>query len=224
MGIDWTALGEEAVDLLRRYLMIDTTNPPGNEIEGAKFLAAVLGRDGIASETVESAPGRANLMARLTGDGSLPGIVLHHHIDVVYADRRYWTVDPFGGVIRDGYLYGRGAIDMKSTGIMHLAALLAIKRARVRLKRDLVLLATADEEAGSLYGAPLIPHHRRDWLAGAEYAISELGGIEAHAGVRAPLGHIGLSEKTGLPLALTAKSAPGHGPMPGAGTAPQPLT
>src|SRR2546425_9135490 len=86
-------------------------------------------------------------MARLTGDGSLPGIVLHHHIDVVYADRRYWTVDPFGGVIRDGYLYGRGAIDMKSTGIMHLAALLAIKRARVRLKRDLVLLATADEVA-----------------------------------------------------------------------------
>ena len=75
MGIDWTALGEEAVDLLRRYLMIDTTNPPGNEIEGAKFLAAVLGRDGIASETVESAPGRANLVARLAGDGSLPGIV-----------------------------------------------------------------------------------------------------------------------------------------------------
>src|SRR5712691_1215032 len=91
MGIDWTALGEEAVDLLRRYLMIDTTNPPGNEADGATFLAAVLERDGIASEIVESTPGRANLIARLTGDGSLPGIVLHHHIDVVYADRRYWT-------------------------------------------------------------------------------------------------------------------------------------
>src|SRR5256886_7033499 len=136
MGIDWTALGEEAVDLLRRYLMIDTTNPPGNEIEGAKFLAAVLGRDGIASETVESAPGRANLVARLAGDGSLPGIVLHHHIDVVYADRRYWTVDPFGGAIRDGYLYGRGAIDMKSTGIMHLTAVLALKRGEVHDPRD----------------------------------------------------------------------------------------
>src|SRR3989475_2160994 len=175
MGIDWTALGEEAVDLLRRYLMIDTTNPPGNEIEGAKFLAAVLGRDGIASETVESAPGRANLVARLAGDGSLPGIVLHHHIDVVYADRRYWTVDPFGGAIRDGYLYGRGAIDMKSTGIMHLAAVLALKRAGLPLKRDLVFLATADEEAGSLYGARFVADARRDWLAGAEYAISELG-------------------------------------------------
>src|SRR2546422_445515 len=168
MGIDWTALGEEAVDLLRRYLMIDTTNPPGNEIEGAKFLAAVLGRDGIASETVESAPGRANLVARLAGDGSLPGIVLHHHIDVVYADRRYWTVDPFGGAIRDGYLYGRGALDMKSTGIMHLAAVLALKRAGLPLKRDLVFLATADEEAGSLYGARFVADARRDWLAGGE--------------------------------------------------------
>ncbi len=223
MSIDWTALGEEAVDLLRRYLMIDTTNPPGNEADGATFLAAVLERGGIASEIVESKPGRANLMARLTGDGSLPGIVLHHHIDVVYADRRYWTVDPFGGVIRDGYLYGRGAIDMKSTGIMHLAALLAIKRARVRLKRDLVLLATADEEAGSLYGAQFIADQRRDWLAGAEYAISELGGIEAHAGFKAPLGHIVISEKTGLPLALTAKSAPGHGSMPWPDTAPNRL-
>src|SRR5216110_898686 len=145
MGIDWTALGEEAVDLLRRYLMIDTTNPPGNEIEGAKFLTAVLGRDGIASETVESAPGRANLVARVVGDGSLGGIVLHHHIDVVYADRRYWTVDPFGGVVKDGYLWGRGALDMKSTGVAQLAALLAIKRARIPLKRDLILLATADE-------------------------------------------------------------------------------
>src|SRR3989475_11159141 len=144
MSSDWTALGGESVDLLRRYLMIDTTNPPGNEGDGAAFLAAVLERDGIASEIVESTPGRANLMARLTDDGSLPGIVLHHHIDVVYADRRYWTVDPFGGVVRDGYLYGRGAIDMKSTGIMHLAA----------------LLATADEEAGSLYGAQLIAAQR----------------------------------------------------------------
>ena len=223
MGIDWTALGEEAVDLLRRYLMIDTTNPPGNEIEGAKFLAAVLERDGIPSETVESAPGRANLVARLAGDGSLPGIVLHHHIDVVYADRRYWTVDPFGGAIRDGYLYGRGAIDMKSTGIMHLAAVLALKRAGLPLKRDLVFLATADEEAGSLYGARFVADARRDWLAGAEYAISELGGIEVHAGFRAPLGHIVISEKTGLPLTLTARSDPGHGSMPWPDTAPHRL-
>ena len=223
MRIDWAALGEEAVDLLRRYLMIDTTNPPGNEADGATFLAAVLERGGIASEIVESKPGRANLMARLTGDGSLPGIVLHHHIDVVYADRRYWTVDPFGGEVRDVYLYGRGAIDMKSTGIMHLAAVLALKRAGVPLKRDLVFLATADEEAGSVYGARFVADARRDWLAGAEYAISELGGIEVHAGYTAPLGHIVISEKTGLPLTLTARSEPGHGSMPWPDTAPHRL-
>ena len=223
MRIDWAALGEEAVDLLRRYLMVDTTNPPGNEAAGARFLAAVLERNGIASETVEAAPGRANLVARLAGDGSLPGIVLHHHIDVVYADRRYWTVDPFGGEVRDVYLYGRGAIDMKSTGIMHLAAVLALKRAGVPLKRDLVFLATADEEAGSVYGARFVADARRDWLAGAEYAISELGGIEVHAGYTAPLGHIVISEKTGLPLTLTARSEPGHGSMPWPDTAPHRL-
>ena len=223
MSIDWTALGEETVDLLRRYLMIDTTNPPGNEIEGAKFLADILAREGIESETVESAPGRANLVARLRGDGSLPGIVLHHHIDVVYADRRYWTVDPFGGVIEDGHLYGRGAIDMKSTGILHLAALLALKRAGAPLRRDLIFLATADEEAGSEFGAQFVADTRRDWLAGAEYAISELGAIQAGPHFTAPFGSIVISEKTGLGLCIRARSTPGHGSMPWPDTAPHKL-
>ena len=220
---DWGALGDETVELLRRYLQIDTTNPPGNEIAGARFLADVLTREGIESETIEAAPGRASLRARLRGDGSLGGIVLHHHIDVVYADPRYWTVDPFGGVIRDGYLYGRGAIDMKSTGILHLGAVLALKRARVPLKRDLVFLATADEEAGSEFGAQFIADRRPDWLAGAEYAISEIGLIQTHAGLRAPLASIVISEKTGLPLTLTARSEPGHGSMPWPDTAPNRL-
>ncbi|HZN51678.1 MAG TPA: M20/M25/M40 family metallo-hydrolase [Methylomirabilota bacterium] len=221
--IDWAALGDETIDLLRRYLMIDTTNPPGNEIAGTRFLAEVLARDGIESETIEAAPGRASLHAKLAGDGSLGGIVLHHHIDVVYADRRYWTVDPFGGAIADGYLYGRGAIDMKSTGILHLAAMLALKRARVPLKRDLVFLATADEEAGSEFGAQYIADHRRDWLAGAEYAISELAAIHTDPSLRAPVGAIVISEKTGLPLVLTARGEPGHGSMPWPDTAPNRL-
>ena len=221
--IDWAALGDETIELLRRYLTIDTTNPPGNEIAGTRFLADVLARDGIDSETIEAAPGRASLRARLAGDGSLGGIVLHHHIDVVYADRRYWTVDPFGGAIADGYLYGRGAIDMKSTGILQLAAMLALKRRGIPLKRDLVFLATADEEAGSEFGAQFIADRRRDWLAGAEYAISELGLIQTHAGFNAPLAAIVISEKTGLPLTLTARSEPGHGSMPWPDTAPNRL-
>ena len=164
--MDYAKLGDESVDLLRRYLMIDTTNPPGNETAGARFLADVLDGDGIASDIVESAPGRGNIRARVAGDGSLGGIVLHHHIDVVYPDRRYWTVDPFGGEIRDGYLYGRGALDMKSIGIMQLAAVLALRRARVPLKRDLMLLGTADEEAGSRFGARFIAEQHPAWLAG----------------------------------------------------------
>ena len=221
--MDWTALGREAVELLRAYLRIDTTNPPGNEVAGARFLAEVLRREGIASQTVESAPGRANLVARLGGDGALGGIVLHHHIDVVYADRRYWSVDPFGGELRDGFVYGRGALDMKSTGILQLAAVLALARARTPLRRDLILLATADEEAGSAYGAAYLAAHHADWLRGAEYAISELGGIEMAPHFRAPFAHIVISEKTGLPLRLTARSAPGHGSMPWPDTAPHRL-
>ena len=221
--IDWQSLGDETVELMRQYLMLDTTNPPGNETVGARFLEAVLARAGIASETVESAPGRGNLTARLRGDGSEGGIVLHHHIDVVYADRRYWTVDPFGGLVRDGFLYGRGALDMKSTGILHLAGILAIKRARVPLKRDLIMLATADEEAGSRFGAQFVADRRRDWLAGAEYALSEMGGIYPASDQKAPFGSIVTSEKTGLPLRLTARSEPGHGSMPWPDTAPNRL-
>src|SRR3972149_4716688 len=179
--VDWKAVGDEAIDLGRRYLAIDTTNPPGNEVAGTRFLAEVLASAGIASETAESAPGRGNLVARLEGDGSLGGIVLHHHIDVVYADERYWTVDPFGGALEDGYVYGRGAIDMKSTGILQLAAVLAIKRAKIPLKRNLVFLATADEEAGSRFGAQWVADERRVWLDGAGNALSELGLIAAGA-------------------------------------------
>src|SRR3989441_4974407 len=214
MMLVWAALGDETVDLLLRYLTTDTATRPGNEIAGTGFLAEVLARDGIESETIEAAPGRASLRARLAGDGSLGGIVLHHHIDVVYADRRYWTVDPFGGVIADGYLYGRGAIDMKSTGILHLAAMLALKRARVPLKRDLSVLATAAEEVGREFGAQFVANRHRDWLAGAEYAISQLGVIQTHIGLKAPLAAIVISEKTGLPLTLTARGEPGHGSMP----------
>ena len=117
IDVDWGALGEEAIELLRRYLMIDTTNPPGNERAGVEFLATILAKEGVPFETAEAAPGRGNLAARLSGDGSRPGLVLHHHIDVVPAERRDWTVDPFGGVVEAGFLYGRGALDMKSVGI-----------------------------------------------------------------------------------------------------------
>ena len=150
--------------------------------------------------------------------------MLHHHIDVVYADRRYWTVDPFGGVIKDGYLYGRGALDMKSTGILQLAAMLAIKRARVPLKRDLIFLATADEEAGSALRravrgrpAPRLARRRRVRALRAGRHRAATPAIARRSAV------IVISEKTGLPLRLTARSEPGHGSMPWPDTAPHRL-
>lgn len=155
-SLDWASLGEETVEVLRDYLRVDTTNPLGNETTGARFLADILGRGGIQNQLIESAPGRGNLIARLAGDGTERPILLHHHIDVVYADRRYWSVDPFGGVIQNGFLYGRGALDMKSVGILQVMVGLALRRASVRLKRDLVIRATADEEAGSRYAVTLL--------------------------------------------------------------------
>ncbi|HEY7648711.1 MAG TPA: M20/M25/M40 family metallo-hydrolase [Methylomirabilota bacterium] len=221
--IDWAALGEESIELLRQYLAIDTTNPPGNEAAGVTFLAAVLAREDIVFETAEAAPGRGNLVARLAGDGTRPGLVLHHHIDVVPADRRHWSIDPFGGAIQDGYLYGRGALDMKSTGVLQLMAAVAIKRAGIPLAGDVIVLATADEEDDSELGAEFVARHRPAWLAGADAAVSELGGILDTFTLTRPIGVIGVSEKTPLPLRLTARGQPGHGSVPWPHTAPNRL-
>lgn len=211
------------MDLLRGYLQIDTTNPPGNESAGVAFLRAALEREGIEVECVEAAPGRGNLSARLAGDGSRPGIVLHHHIDVVPADTRLWSVDPFGGVVDRGYIYGRGALDMKSVGILQLMAVVALRRAGIQLVGDVVLLATADEEEDSEFGAEFVARHRGRWLAGAEAALSELGGILEQFALTRPIAIIGVSEKTPLPLRLTAHGVPGHGSLPWPHTAPQRL-
>jgi len=118
-GPDWKTLGDEAVEITRSYLRIDTTNPPGNETPAAEFLAGILGEAGLETTLLESAPGRGNLIARLPGRANDPGgaLCLLHHLDVVPADPSEWSVDPFGAEMRDGYLWGRGAIDMKSMGV-----------------------------------------------------------------------------------------------------------
>lgn len=216
---NWAVLEEEAIQILRDYLRIDTTNPPGNETAAARFLQGILEREGIESHLIESAPGRGNLVARLRGNGPLRPLILHHHMDVVYADRRFWSVDPFGGEVRDGYVWGRGALDMKGIGLLQLTAFLAVKRQGVPLKRDVALLATADEEAGSTFGAKFLAEQHPDLIRGAEYALSEWGAIHREPGWRGALGGITISEKTVLPIRLTARGIPGHGSMPWPDTA-----
>ena len=142
----------KAPDRLQNYIKIDTINPPGNESRGVKFLSAILEEAGISYETVESAPGRGNIWARLEG-GNEPALVLLSHIDVVPADAKYWDVAPLSGAVKNGYIYGRGAIDTKGLGITQLQAFLALHASGKKLKRDVIFMATADEEAGGFFGA-----------------------------------------------------------------------
>jgi acetylornithine deacetylase/succinyl-diaminopimelate desuccinylase-like protein len=183
----------------------------------------VIEREGLAVEIAEAAPGRGNLAARLPGTGERPGLVLHHHVDVVPAERRHWSVDPFGGIVERGFVYGRGALDMKSVGVVQLMAVVALARARIRPRGDVILLATADEEAESELGAEFVARHRSGWLSGADTALSELGGILDRSALTRPIGIIGVSEKTGLALRLTARGMPGHGSLPWPNSAPHRL-
>ena len=135
------AFAARAADDLSGYLKVDTINPPGNESRGVAYLGKLLEAQGIAFESGESAPGRGNLWARLKG-GEKPGLVLLHHIDVVPADLAYWDFDPLSGEIRDGYVYGRGALDTKGLGIVQLEAFLALAASGAELNRDVWYVAT----------------------------------------------------------------------------------
>lgn len=213
-GTDWEAMSREATDLLCRYIAIDTSNPPGNECAGAEFLASVLKDNGIASETHASEPERANLAARLHGDGSKRPLVLLNHIDVVPAERDFWQVDPFAALVKDGIIWGRGALDMKSMGVMELMTLLILKRQGLRLQRDILFLACADEEQGGIRGIDwLDANHPK--LFDAEYVINEGGyGSTEMFGLRRPIFSCSIGEKGPLWLRLVAHGAPGHGSVP----------
>jgi acetylornithine deacetylase/succinyl-diaminopimelate desuccinylase-like protein len=213
--IDWKSLGDETVRTLSEYLKIDTSNPPGNELETARFLARILEREGIEAtifDTTSIGSGRANLYARLKGSGTKKAIALVHHMDVVPADRRYWSVDPFSGAIKDGYVWGRGALDMRGTGIVQLMAMIAIKRSGLPLTRDIVFIANADEELGSL-GAKVFVSSHADLLREVEYVLTEGSGNPVRDGVLTYFG-VGVSEKRTFWHRLTVKGTPGHGSRP----------
>jgi acetylornithine deacetylase/succinyl-diaminopimelate desuccinylase-like protein len=214
--VDWAALADESVRVLTDYLKINTTNPPGNELAGALFLKDILEREGIEAailDTAELKPsGRANLYARLRGNGSKRAIALVHHIDVVPADPRYWTQDPFSGAIKDGFLYGRGALDMKGEGIVHLMAMIALKRSGVPLTRDIVFIANTDEELGST-GAIVFVERHPELLRDVEFLITEGGDNLVENGTLVYYG-VGVAEKRTFWQRLTVKGIPSHGSRP----------
>lgn len=206
----------QAPERLAEYLRIDTTNPPGNESAGVTYLAAILDAAGIAYQTAESAPGRGNLWARLEG-GDEPALVLLHHIDVVSADPRYWQVEPLSGAIRDGYVWGRGALDMKGIGIAQLQAFLALHASGRRLNRDVILVASADEEAGGAFGAGWLIEHHPEIFDGVGFLLNEGG-----SGTRLAddvVFTVEVTQKVPLWLRLTARGQPGHGSTPQSATA-----
>ena len=193
-------LQDKGVEWLQDYIQIDTVNPPGNEIAGA-----------IPYEIVESSPGRGNIWARLKG-GNQPGLLFLHHMDVVPADPEYWLVDPLSGVIKDGFIYGRGALDTKSSGIVQLAAFLWLHRSGVPLNRDVIFMATADEEAGGAWGVGWLVKQRPELFEGIGYAINEGGGGTSVDGqVRFS---VEITQKIPYWLRLTTRGQPGHGSRP----------
>ena len=157
---DIPKLSAEAVSLLRDYLTIDTTNPPGDVSTAAGWLEQLLASEGIVSARLAPSEKKPNIVATI-GAGARP-LVLAHHTDVVPAVRADWSVDPFGGELKDGFIWGRGSLDMKGFGVLSLVCALALKRERVPLRRPLRILATADEEVGGIDGAKWLASTRLD--------------------------------------------------------------
>ena len=203
---------QEITDFLADLIRIDTTNPPGNETKAANFLAQYLAKDGFKSEIFESGPSRGSIITRLKGTGEKPSLLLLSHLDVVAANPKEWTVDPFGGIVKDGYVYGRGAIDMKGMIAVEVLTLKLLKRNRVPLKGDVVLAATADEEKGGEEGAGYLVRQHRDKIW-CPYVLNEGGGL-AIPQKKGNVFPVQTAEKGILWFKVKAKGKPGHGSTP----------
>lgn len=203
---------KEISEFLSELISIDTTNPPGNETKAGEFIAEYLAKDGFKSEIIESAPGRGSLITRLKGTGEKPSLLLLSHLDVVAANPSEWSVDPFAGIIKEGYVYGRGAYDMKGMTAVEVFTLKLLKKNKIPLKGDVVLAATADEEKGGEGGAGyLLRNHKEKILC--PYVLNEGGGL-AFPQKNGNVYPVQTAEKGILWFRVKAKGTPGHGSTP----------
>lgn len=212
--VDWSQTAEEAARTLQEYIRFDTTVPPGDVRGSADFLEGILEAEGISVTRYSSAPGKVNLYARLEGSGDAKPILLMHHMDVVPADASRWDVDPFGGERKDGHIWGRGAMDMKGTGTLHLYAFLTLHRQKIPLNRDIVLMAVADEEVGGELGARFMIENHYDELD-PEYVLDEggFGSRDIYAEDQLVFA-ISVAEKQIVWLKIRAEGVAGHGSQP----------
>lgn len=211
----WATVREDAASTLSRYVQFDTTNPPGNEAQAAAWLKEELARRGITQDVTiyEPGPDRAILVGRIPGQEELKPLVLNHHIDVVPADPEQWSHDPFGGEIDEGYVWGRGTLDTKGLGVMHLLALEQLVREEASFRRPVIFLAVSDEETGGSQGMRwLVDNHLED--LSPEWVWDEGGGgFKGLVGDKTLFG-VAVAEKKIQHLRLVAKGTPGHGAMP----------
>jgi acetylornithine deacetylase/succinyl-diaminopimelate desuccinylase-like protein len=209
---DFAVAREETVRNLAAFIRVDTSNPPGNETRGAEFIKQLLDQEGIPSEILALEPARGNIVARLKGSGKKRPLLLMGHMDVVGVERDKWTVDPFAGVIKDGYLYGRGAIDDKGMTIALLHTFITLKRLNVPLDRDVIFLACAGEESSTHVGIDFMVAKHWDKIA-CEFALNEGGRILEENG-RVKYVAVATAEKVPRPFLLSARGTSGHGSRP----------
>ncbi|MBI3405075.1 MAG: M20/M25/M40 family metallo-hydrolase [Acidobacteria bacterium] len=213
--VDFAKLNEEATQWLVELTRINTTNPPGNELAAAKYLASILEKEGITAEVLESSPGRGIVVARLRSS-PVPdpsrALLLLAHTDVVGVDAKKWTTDPFGGAVKDGYIWGRGVIDDKGPVIANLAVMIALKRAGVKLDRDVIFLAEGDEEAGGEDGINFAINKHWEKIA-AGFALNEGGRTQV---VKGKVQYVGIqaSEKVSVNVEVIATGPSGHASIP----------
>jgi acetylornithine deacetylase/succinyl-diaminopimelate desuccinylase-like protein len=213
--VDWEAVSREAAETLSEYIRIDSSHPAGRTVETAALLADRLAAAGIDPKLYDTdEPGKVNLVARLRADEPLgKPLLISHHMDVVQAIAADWTFDPYSGEIADGYVYGRGALDDKGMGIMELMAVLVLKRLDVALRRDLIMLATCDEEIGSPKGAQwMIDRHFED--LDPAFMLDEGGSGMRDFFPQGDVFAISVGEKRILRVRMVARAEPGHASQP----------
>jgi acetylornithine deacetylase/succinyl-diaminopimelate desuccinylase-like protein len=213
---DWKSIGTETVSRLQAVIRFDTTNPPGNELPLARYLETALREESIETTTFEPEQNRAVLIGRIRGNGTKRPVILLAHMDVVGVERNRWSVDPFAGEIKDGYVYGRGAIDDKGMLTANLMTMLLLKRtlseSRGTLSRDVIFLATPDEEAGGECGMGwLVKHHPE--VLDAEFALNEGGRTRIIEGGQTYLA-VQSAEKVSHVVTVTARGSAGHAAIP----------